>query len=311
MRSTGIRHLENGSCVLENSLLRVTLHPWLGGKITNITEKSSGFQPVFQSGTQLCRAQLFDAFEAYDTSGIDDAFPTVIEESVPWQGRLLHLPDHGEIWSSNLECRVQDETVSMDMDSKIQPVHYQKIVGLEENAVRITYRIHNMGEESCPCLWTFHGLFAYHPDMQILLPPEIQSVRHVTDSEYFGGADKLYSFPKAEMPDGSIWDFHRVLTPEISPSVKFWFEGKILRGNCGFQYPHLGRQVQIEYDSQKLPYLGLWIAAGGFKGEYNCALEPSNGYYDSVTQALSNHKCPVLAPGESLDFTIRIRILPY
>ena len=62
----------------------------------------------------------------------------------------------------------------------------------------------------------------------------------------------------------------------------------------------------LEYDAEKLPYLGVWITAGGFQGDYNCALEPTNGFYDSISKAAGNGKLPVLGAGESMEFDLHI-----
>ncbi len=55
---------------------------------------------------------------------------------------------------------------------------------------------------------------------------------------------------------------------------------------------------KLGWDKDKLPYLGFWITDGGFRGDYNCALEPSTGYYDSIDIATKNGKVSYLLPNE-------------
>ncbi len=67
----------------------------------------------------------------------------------------------------------------------------------------------------------------------------------------------------------------------------------------------------IQYDPLVHPYLGVWITKGGFKGEYNCALEPSNGFYDSLALAYENKKIPLLKARGEDQWTIFIQIKEY
>lgn len=64
----------------------------------------------------------------------------------------------------------------------------------------------------------------------------------------------------------------------------------------------------LHYDVKKLPYLGVWVTAGGFEGDYNCALEPSDGFYDSVRKAGENGRLPVLASGAAADFGFAVSL---
>ena len=60
------------------------------------------------------------------------------------------------------------------------------------------------------------------------------------------------------------------------------------------------------YDAQALPYLGVWITAGGYRGDCNCALEPSTGFYDGISRARENGSLKVIKPGEIFSFTLEI-----
>jgi hypothetical protein len=64
----------------------------------------------------------------------------------------------------------------------------------------------------------------------------------------------------------------------------------------------------IDFPKEKLPYLGFWVTEGGFRGDYNCALEPTNGYYDDIDIAKNNNKLKILEPKEELNFYIRLQL---
>ena len=47
--------------------------------------------------------------------------------------------------------------------------------------------------------------------------------------------------------------------------VKYYVDQKVKTGFCGYRYPSQGLRCTFRYDPEKLPYLGLWITAGGFR----------------------------------------------
>ena len=65
----------------------------------------------------------------------------------------------------------------------------------------------------------------------------------------------------------------------------------------------------MSYDAGILPYFGVWITAGGFQGDYNCALEPSSGFYDGIGNARRLGKLPVLGAGEGMEFAISVALM--
>lgn len=94
-------------------------------------------------------------------------------------------------------------------------------------------------------------------------------------------------------------------------SYKYYFWGKFKKGEVGLNYTRDRLQYIIKYDINIHPYLGVWITKGGFKGEYNCALEPSNGFFDSVSLAYENKMVPLLSPYGEDRWTIYIDIREY
>ena len=64
----------------------------------------------------------------------------------------------------------------------------------------------------------------------------------------------------------------------------------------------------MRYDAAKLPYLRVWITAGGFQGDYNCSLEPPSGFYDKVSRARTLKTLPVLGSGEETEFELALSL---
>ena len=105
-------------------------------------------------------------------------------------------------------------------------------------------------------------------------------------------------------------DRYSIGTDEICSNgyEKFYICGAVSEGKCGIDYRGKDVQADIEWDNNVLPYLGFWITAGGFRGDYNCAWEPSSGYYDSVSRALRNNAVWELLPQEEKQFDITITV---
>lgn len=89
---------------LENEQLSVIIIPSKGGKVASILYKSNNFELLFQNGKDLLiHNSLGDDFAAGDASGFDDAFPAIEKENVLVNGMNISYPDHGEIWTADME----------------------------------------------------------------------------------------------------------------------------------------------------------------------------------------------------------------
>lgn len=294
---------------LENDVLRVTVCPSLGGKITSFYLKEKEFELAAQSSEAQCEARhrmleksVIDSFGPY-AYGMDDCFPNVDGELVEWKNRKLFYPNHGEIWNHEFVIQERaDDRVSLSWYSTVFDYLYEKKVRLEKNTLSIQYHIVNTGDEELPCIWTWHGLVLYEQDMEILLPESITHYRNVLDESVLGTEGSVYPV------QNDVYDFSRMPNPDICNMVKYYGEEPSVMGRCGIYYPSKDVSYHLKYDACKLPYFGVWITAGGMQGDYNCALEPTNGYYDSIGKANKNQKLPVLSKGEILNFTLELTL---
>lgn len=294
---------------LENDVLRVKICPSMGGKITSFYLKEKDFELAAQSSAirdearrQLQAKKEIGGFGAY-AFGMDDAFPNIDKETVEWKGRELFYPDHGEIWKADFHVIEKTaEHVVLCWDSTAFSYRYEKEMRLEDNTLVIQYHILNNSEEELPCIWTWHGLVAYEQDMVILLPESVTHYRNVLEGCILGAEGTVYPV------QNEIYDFAKMPNPNICSMVKYYGEEPVQTGHCGIYYPSKNVSYCLEYDAGKLPYLGVWITAGGLDGDYNCALEPTNGFYDSIGKAGKHQKLPVLGKGEALDFTFGITL---
>ncbi|MEG2353160.1 MAG: DUF5107 domain-containing protein [Clostridium sp.] len=297
------------SMVLENKALRVVILPEIGGKIASIYHKDKDFELLFQNKADNYKVpKLYDSFECFDAAGFDDAFPTIDKCKVNYSDKEVYYPDHGEIWSSKFQETIKNNKVILTCKSKILPYKYIKIIDLMEESVKIHYNIENLGSEKFPYIWAAHYLVNCHKDMQIIMPRNVDRVVNVQNSPKLGEVESVHSYPMTEDLDGNSYDLSRVLDESSNHTEKYYTEESVKEGSCGIYYAHKNLTYRLKYDENIFPYIGFWVTEGGFRGDYNCALEPCNGYYDSISIAKKNNKLKYLLPNESLEFYMEIEL---
>ncbi len=285
---------------LENERISAALLPQLGGKLSSLKDKRSGFEFMFQNpkGEYKLRG-AYDSFENYDASGFDDAFPNINESVSQVSGRNVHFPDHGEIWRTQMTAHNDGQGIVLTCRGKVLPYLYQKKVSLTQSGVRIDYRIVNEGTFDIPCLWTMHCLVNYDRDMRLILPGYPNAAENVLACATYGDVGNILPVDSAitHMPDPAGCDM-----------LKWYLHGKVDTGVCGYEYPSRGLRLMLKYDADKLPYLGFWCTLGGYRGDFNAALEPSTGYYDGIDIARAHNALPSIAPGDSFEFSIEMTV---
>lgn len=287
---------------LENELLKAVILPAHGGKVASLWYRPARFELLFQNPKgQFRPARCGDDFSEYEACGFDEAFPTVDACTVQVGGRRVAYPDHGELWSAAFSAQREYEAVRLAFDSPLLGYHYEKRFSLDGPALACDYRIHNPTGTAIPALWVCHALVRADPSMKIILPEEVVQAQNAFDSDWLGAAGRIVPYPQAQGPRGPV----RLDRMPEDGQLKFYAHGRVEAGWCGYEYPTQGVRVLLRSNPQALPYLGFWATAGGYRGDVNCALEPANGYYDSIPNAMSLHACPVLEPGVEWAFQLR------
>ncbi|MBE6068408.1 MAG: DUF5107 domain-containing protein [Clostridium lundense] len=306
---SNIKFKERSAIKIENDFLRVIVIPELGGKIASIFIKDKDFELLFQNKEQFYKTpQLYSSFEEFDASGFDDAFPTIDESNVFINGKNVVYPDHGEIRTAKFDYKLENEKVALKYKSAILNYDYKKTIYLQGDRVVVEYNIENLGETEFPCIWAMHCLINCEKDMQLLFPKGTYKVINVHESKYLGEVSKVHSYPVTKDKNGNNIHLDRVLDMTSNNEEKYYAHGAVNEGKCGAYYPSEDVTYNVYFDKKKLPYVGFWVTEGGFRGDYNCALEPTNGYYDSIDIASKEEKILVLKPKEKLEFRIEIEL---
>lgn len=297
------------SLQLENDLLHVVILPGLGGKIASVYSKKKDFELLFQNPQgDYGRPGIHDSFGRFDASGFDDAFPSIDQGTVQTCGREVPYPDHGEIWSAIFQYTLEGEKARLQYNSVILPYHYEKTAELDCNALLIRYSITNTGDAAFPCLWAMHCLIHCEEDMQLIFPAGTKEMENVQPSALLGEPGVIHPYPETVTLNGDGYRLDRICPQSAKKSEKYYVRGRVNEGVCGAYYPGKDVRFTTTFDKNVLPYLGFWVTEGRFRGDYNCAMEPANGYYDSIAKAQENNALLTLLPGETLAFPVRMEL---
>jgi galactose mutarotase-like enzyme len=304
-----VKFKQRDAVKIENSFLTVVIIPEIGGKIASIFRKDKNFELLFQNKEEVYKTpEIYAPFDQYDAAGFDDAFPTIDKSNVIVAGKNIEYPDHGEIWSSKFDYKINDETVMLKYDSRILDYSYKKNIHLQGDRVIVEYSIENSGKTEFPCIWAMHCLINCEKDMQLLFPEGTDKVINVHKSRYLGEISEVHSYPLTRDTNGKHMYLDKILDSSVVNEEKYYVLGKIKQGKCGAYYPSKDVTYNVYFDKHKLPYVGFWVTEGGFRGDYNCAMEPTNGFYDSIDIASRENKLQILKPGETLQFKIEIEL---
>ncbi len=290
------------AAVLENDILKVVVLPGRGGKTASILHKPKGFELLAQPKGEYPPISSGMDFSKGDASGFDDAFPSIDGGTVMVDGKAILYPDHGEIWTMPMEAALGEDSILLVGESTILPYRYQKKIRLDGDRVCYQYTITHTDGASFPCLWACHGLLRYEPDMRLSYPSGMAFARNVLSGPELGEIGDLH--PLA----GGAYDFSAVPPKESHTMVKYYLQGRCPVGRCDVFYPAQGMACEMEFDHVKLPYLGFWLTAGGYRGEYNCAFEPATGFYDGISRAAESKTVVILSPGQTLSFSLSYRL---
>lgn len=209
-------------------------------------------------------------FVAAGASGWDEMVPNVDDSTYPgagpWAG--TQLPDHGEAW--RLPWSVLEESgssASMECSGKVLPWRLRRQFDLAERAVRTTYTYRNDGAYPLYAYWCAHPLFRYEAGMEVGVE----------------GGDLL-----ARLAEGTS-------------TKRFLRRGSLDRVRLGWS---AGTAIEIAWDPEVTPYVGVWACNGDIGGYRQLAIEPATGGADRPHLAVPP---PLLDPGEELEWWLEIR----
>lgn len=297
------------SFVMESEQVRLTVVPELGGKIVSLLYKPTDKEWLIDSGPrELKKAAYGSDYISADVSGWDECFPTIVACEYPVEGEYYGrpMPDHGELWSVPWESSVEGEVLRGNVAGMELPYLFaRELMFVDEATLRFSYSVKNAGEEILSVFWTVHPLFAATERTRIVLPRELSELLCVDGGRALKQG-KRYRWPEG---DGALpRPLDRLGSPAEVDSRKFYAERRMEQGKAALRESDTGEYVAMEWSVRQLPYFGFWIDEGQYTGYSVCALEPCNGYYDSLAEAVKQGKELRIAPQETASWQLEIRL---
>ena len=220
----------------------LSVKPERGGRITSLR---LGGAELLDQGIGVDDPGA-DGFVSSGAFGWDEMVPNVDASSYPgtgpWGG--LALPDHGEAW--RLPWSVLEEgagAVSMGCAGRVLPWALRRRISLADTAMRVDYTYRNAGAHPILAYWCAHPLFRYESGMEIAVE----------------GGDAL-----ANLAQGTS-------------TKRFLRRGSVDRVRLSWK---AGPSIEMAWDSQITPYVGIWACNGDLGGYRQIAIEPATGGAD-------------------------------
>lgn len=291
-RVSGMEHVQDGYKVftLSSERIRLALVPGLGGKVISMVDKAADRDWInHDTGPVHLRGnEVGEAFEHSLCMGIDECIPTVA--SCRLDGKTL--PDHGEVWARAWQIMgpVASNEVTLSVDLSDVPLRLSRTIRLHQETVTLSYELENLSPKTVRYLWCIHPLFPYRTGDRLVIDADQALYARVEYVEGLPGiqqgSDVLWPSPKPgiELDQFGICDHACIKLFLPSRGIN---RIRVL-GQSGSD---VQESVEVDYGPKTvLPYLGVWLNQGGWHGQYNYALEPTNALGDSLQDAIGHSR---------------------
>lgn len=296
---------------LQNAALSVEILPDEGGRISSLKSLCSGMEFLTQSqrGGSYFQPGFHAAFQDGPCAGIEECLPTVGACGSETDGGPV--PDHGDFWQLRWNVSsVSSSHIHMYATGFSRTLRFSKRLSLNDDSVRIVYRVENIGPISQSFMYACHPLFAISVGDLIFLPSEVRELRvDYSRGNRLGSSDKMISWPESQT--GIRLDIAG--DPALGIAEMF-YTGRLSQGRCGLYRSATGQLLDILFDPERLPYLGLWLCYGGWPDgasdtkQYAVALEPTTSGCNTLSEAEHSGSAIVLDVGKTFDWEVHFRI---
>jgi hypothetical protein len=216
--------------------------------------------------------------------GWDECVPT-IERAVTMQGSVA--ADHGDAWDAAWE-EVAPDRVAIDVPSV--GVRFERGVAVGEDGVVTFSYLATAGRRAAAVLWAAHPLFRAGEGDRVTVDAvaPLWSVDGDAAEPAMRDGDALLNAPRVP---GAMAKYYT--DPEERPR---W--ARIDRADGG--------GLLLSWEGAAIRTVGVWIDRSGLAAEDVVALEPSTGWYDSLSRAERAGRVLRLDAGASAGWSVSV-----
>jgi galactose mutarotase-like enzyme len=189
-------------------------------------------------------------------------------------------------------------------------LRFSKQLSLEDESLRILYQVENIGSIVQSFLYACHPLFAVSAGDLIFLPSEVRELRlDYSRGNRFGSTGTTIAWPESQT--GIRVD---IAGNCDARTAEMFYTARLSEGRCGIYRSATGQTLDIRFDPQRLPYLGVWLCYGGWPDgepgprQYAVALEPTTSGCNTLSAAQRSGSAVTLDVGETFNWEIRFRV---
>lgn len=283
MTTTPTGHFDTKAARVGGGGLTAEILPWRGAKIVSLTD-GSGYEWLLPPQRPLVRpARLGTAFIDAEMCGWDECAPTI----VACEAGGHEIPDHGDLW--DVEWTVDGDS----MTGRGRSLSYaltRTIVAIERG-LRFDYKVTAAGDDELPLLWAAHPQFTAPAGSRVLTNAStVVDVLHRRNTKY------------EWTPELSTID-----TVPVRGCRKVFADPDNTPDEATLEVPGRGR-LRLRWDRASTPYLGIWFDNLAYARQPVIALEPTTGYYDSLSDAIDNRRVLTIEPGRSTTWFLEVTV---
>lgn len=299
---------------LESDALRAIVVPDLGAKLVSLFDKRCQVEWLADPGNRPVKRVPYGAiFTDQDLSGWDEMFPTITACEYPAPGMYygIPLPDHGEVWALPWNLNgLQGDVLNLSVEGIALPYRLSRSLKFSSaDALQMDYTLLNFGDEPMAYIWAAHPQFACPEGAEIRLPPHVRTVCNILDASWgWGDPETSFNWPQATRPDGQLFQLDRVGSASLGNARKFFVTPDTRAGWAEVVSLSGGAWLRMEWNADKVPYLGLWIDEGAISHTSVVAPEPMTGFYDSLAIAWAKKEVTILGPGVTVTWSLSVRL---
>lgn len=276
----------SGICV-QTETLRAIFLPEYGAKLVSLVYKPQNYELLAQDENPIYLPQSETSnYTEQEVSAADDLFPT-IDPCKTGFANDTEYPCHGETLRVKHDYVIEDNKLVMSFTSKKFGYRFVKTVyGGDRGELKTAYEITNLTNTDFPCIFGLHCMLRAEAGGKVITFEEPGDVTVMFDENaQFGARWEQVKLAEAMLTSDPY--------AKDGNAYKYYLCDKKTVNQCGYFNPVLNKNVMLSYQSEGMPYLGIWMNNGKFKGMYNVALEPCSAPYDSPVNA-KNKGCEFL-----------------
>ncbi|MFI5124478.1 MAG: DUF5107 domain-containing protein [Chitinophagales bacterium] len=276
---------------LENEVMTVDLFPEIGGKISSIFNKNLRHEFLWRNKSlKLRQYPPGSEYDPHFFGGMDELLPNDIPESID----QIDYPDHGELWTTALQHKMDPGSVTVFGKLKLSGIFYSKTVSLIKGSpmVCLDYIIRNESSATRHFLWKMHAALVIEPGDRMNSHARKAKVADPAYSRFKTGNE--FDWPDIENRDASI-------VPVSEDEMDFFYLYDIPKSEMQMKHSKGHYTFGIDYDQKIFPCQWYFASYGGFSNHQVAILEPATGMPLSVNEAISLDHCAALDPGEEIN----------